>query len=83
MNHDPFKKELHLRKKLDEYHVEIPDFQMKPKGKKWERLINFLASPAKDPIEPLISTAAGVAVLKLAPLMGMAAISIIQLFFFL
>lgn len=83
MNHDPFKKELHLRTKLDEYHVEIPDFPMQSKGKRWERLINFLASPAKDPIEPLISTTSGFAVLKFAPIMGMAAISIIQLFFFL
>lgn len=83
MNHDPFKKEHHLRTRLDEYHLDIPDFQMKPKGKRWERIINFLASPAKDPLEPLVSTTAGFTVLKLAPIMGMAAISIIQLFFFL
>lgn len=83
MNHDPFKKELHLRTKLDEYHVDIPNFPMQSRGKRWERFINFLASPAKDPIEPLISTTAGFAVLKLAPIIGMAVISILQLFFFL
>lgn len=83
MNHDPFKKEQHLRTMLEEYRVDVPDFQMQPKGKGWVRIINFLASPAKDPLEPLVSTTAGFTVLKLAPIMGMAAFSIIQLFFLL
>ena len=55
MSQDPFSKDHHLRTKLDEYHVEIPNFPMKPS--RWERLINLLASPAKDPIDPIISTA--------------------------
>ncbi|WP_102275080.1 hypothetical protein [Cytobacillus massiliigabonensis] len=81
MNHDPFNKAHHLRTKLDEYHVDIPNFPMQSKKKRWERLINFLASPAKDPLEPLVSTTAWFTVLKFAPIMGMAAFSIIQLFF--
>jgi len=66
----------HLRKKLDEYHVNIPDFQMKPN--RWERFIHFLASPSKDPLEPLLSTTNGVLVLKLVPIIGTVAIAFIH-----
>ena len=81
MKRDPFSKDQHLRTKLDEYHVDIPDFPMKPK--KWERFINFLASPAKDPLDPLISTSDGVLLLKIAPVIGTAAMAIIQVFLLL
>jgi hypothetical protein len=76
MNQDPFKKDPYLRTKLDEYHVEVPDFPRKPN--RWGRFINFLASPAKDPIEPLVSTSGGVLLLKVAPLIAIAAFGLIQ-----
>ncbi|MBU7595216.1 hypothetical protein [Metabacillus halosaccharovorans] len=69
-------KDHHLRKRLDEYHVDIPDFPMKTN--RWERFIHFLASPAKDPLEPLISTPNGLLVLKLVPIIGTTAIAFIQ-----
>lgn len=69
-------KDHHLRKRLDEYHVNIPDFPMKPN--RWERFIHFLASPAKDPLDPLISTPNGLLVLKLVPIIGTTAIAFIQ-----
>ncbi|KAA9021058.1 hypothetical protein [Niallia endozanthoxylica] len=81
MRQDPFDKDQHLRTKLDEYHVDIPDFPMKPK--RWERFINFLASPAKDPLDPLISSSHGILLLKIAPVIGTAAFAIIQMFILL
>ena len=81
MKQDPFKKEHHLRTKLDEYHVNIPDFPMKPR--KWERVIQVLASPANDPLEPVISTTKGAIALKVVPLVGTIGFSIIQILLFL
>ncbi|WP_342429956.1 hypothetical protein [Neobacillus sp. FSL H8-0543] len=79
MSQDPFNKDHYLRTKLDEYHVEIPNFPMKPS--RWERFINLLASPAKDPIDPIISTPNGLLLLKLVPIMGTAVFTLIQVFF--
>ncbi|MBU5465870.1 hypothetical protein KQI49_03380 [Virgibacillus sp. MSJ-26] len=81
MSKDPLKNNHHLQKKLDEYHVNIPDFPMKPN--RWERLINLLASPTRDPLEPFLSTSGGLLLLKLAPIMGAAIIAIIQMLIFL
>ncbi|OAS82756.1 MULTISPECIES: hypothetical protein [Metabacillus] len=81
MGHDPFDKDQHLHTKLEQYHVDIPDFPMKPS--KWERFINLLASPAKDPLDSIISTSNGILLLKLAPIMGTAALALIQVLLFL
>jgi hypothetical protein len=81
MSQDPFNKDHHLRTKLEEYHVDIPDFPMEPS--RWERFINLLASPAKDPLDPLISTSNGLLLLKLVPIMGTAAFALIQALIFL
>lgn len=81
MKENPFNKEHHLRTKLDEYHVNIPDFPMKPN--RWERFIRLLASPAKDPLEPLISTSNGLMLLKLGPIAGTGAIGLLQILFLL
>lgn len=81
MSQDPFKKDPHLRTKMDEYHVEIPDFPMKPS--RWGRFINILASPAKDPIEPIVSSSGGIILLKVAPIIATAVLTLIQAFIFL
>ena len=81
MSQDPFIKDHHLRTKLEEYHVDIPDFPIKPS--RWERFINLLASPAKDPIDPLISNPNGLLLLKLVPIMGTAIFALIQVLVFL
>jgi hypothetical protein len=54
---------------------------MKPS--KWERFINLLASPAKDPLDQIISTSNGILLLKLVPIMGTAAFAFIQVLLFL
>lgn len=52
LSENPFKSEYKLQQHLDSDHVEIPDF---PKTvSRFDRLIGFLASPAKDPVEATI-----------------------------
>ena len=52
LSENPFKNEYKLKQHLDSDHVEIPDF---PKTvSRFDRLLGFLASPAKDPVEATI-----------------------------
>lgn len=52
LSENPFKNEYKLQQHLDSDHVEIPDF---PKTvSRFDRLIGFLGSPAKDPVEATI-----------------------------
>lgn len=81
MSQYPINKDHHLCTKLDEYHIDIPDFSMK--SNRWERFINLLASPAKDPLDPLISTIDGLMLLKIAPIIGTATLALIQALIFL
>ena len=83
MNHEPFKKERQLCTKLDEYHVKVPDIPMRTKNTRWERFINMLASPTRNPIEPLVSTTNGFILLRIAPIMGAATIALLQALLFL
>ncbi|WP_080844309.1 hypothetical protein [Cytobacillus gottheilii] len=76
MSQDPFYKEHHLRMKMDEYHVEVPDFPRR--STTWGRFINFLASPARNPLDPLISTPKGLIILAIAPF-SIVGIALIQL----
>lgn len=80
MKEDPFKKEPFLCQRLDEYHVQVPDFTME--SNRWERFISFLASPANNPLEALISTENGMMMIKIVPLVGATILAIIPLFIF-
>lgn len=68
MTQDPFNKEYTLRKNLDEYGVEVPNFPMK--SSKWDRLIHYLASPALNPLERVLSFRNGYTLLRTAPVIG-------------
>lgn len=81
MSQNPMNNNHYLRKKLDEYHVNVPDFPMKPN--KWERFIDLLASPTQDPLEPFISTPNGLLLLKLVPIIGTAVFGLMQVLIFL
>lgn len=70
MEYDPFKKEPYLRSKLDEYHVDVPDFPIKTT--RWNRFIHLLASPANDPLDSIVSAKGGVMALKIFPAVGTA-----------
>ncbi len=79
MNQDPFEKEQFLRAKLDEYHVEVPEFPQKGKKQQWERFIYFLASPTNNPIESYTATTTGVIFLKISPIIGAGLLGILQI----
>ena len=77
MTQDPFRKEENLRRKLEQYKVNMPDFPMKPK--RWQRLIHFLGLPTKNPIDSLMTTFHRLTLLKIAPIVVTMVITIIQL----
>ncbi|MBJ7993664.1 hypothetical protein [Bacillus mycoides] len=77
MSENPFKNEYKLKQHLDSDHVEIPDF---PKTvSRFDRLLGFLASPAKDPVEATIGNDLSV-VFHVSLLVGVPAISLITIF---
>lgn len=80
MNQNPLDDEPHVRARLEEYHVEMPDFPVK--STKWNRFLQFLGSPAKDPIESLASTEGGLLALKVVPAASGAGLMLLQLLFF-
>lgn len=76
MKQDPFENEPQLRKELDNYSVNIPNFSLNPN--RWERIIHILASPAKNPLEAILSTTKGVLLLKIIPILGSIFIGFLQ-----
>lgn len=81
MSQNPFEKESHLQAKLNEYHVNVPDFPMKVS--KWNRFIQFLASPTKNPFDPILSTENGILALKVVPASVGAGLILVQFLFFI
>lgn len=79
MNQDPFDKEQFLRSKLDEYHVNVPEFTRKEKRQKWERVIHFLASPTNNPIDSYTTTTTGIMFLKISPIVGAGVLGLLQI----
>ncbi|MFF5994672.1 hypothetical protein AAGS61_07910 [Lysinibacillus sp. KU-BSD001] len=77
---DEFDKEPSLQKRLDEYKVEVPQSLAQFKVSRWQRFIEFLASPAKDPLEQIHSSSSGYNAMKLVPLASAVLITILQLF---
>ncbi|MBE7120380.1 hypothetical protein [Bacillus cereus] len=78
MSENPFKNEYKLKQHLDSDHVEIPDF---PKTvSRFDRLLGFLASPAKDPVEATIGNDLSM-VFHVSILVGVPVLSLITIFF--
>ncbi|MGE6595276.1 hypothetical protein [Bacillus proteolyticus] len=78
MSENPFKSEYKLNQHLDSDHVEIPDF---PKTvSRFDRLIGFLASPAKDPVEATIGNNLSM-VFHVSILVGVPILSLITILF--
>ncbi|MED1106536.1 hypothetical protein [Bacillus paramycoides] len=77
MSENPFKNEYKLQQHLDSDHVEVPDF---PKTvSRFDRLLGFLASPAKDPVEATIGNDLSV-VFHVSLLVGAPILSLITIF---
>ncbi len=78
LSENPFKSEYKLNQHLDSDHVEIPDF---PKTvSRFDRLIGFLASPAKDPVEATIGNNLSM-VFHVSILVGVPILSLITILF--
>lgn len=76
---DEFHREQQLKNSLDEYEVEIPKQLAQFKKSRWQRLIQYLASPTKDPLEPICSSSAGYTALKVLPIVTGIFITILQI----
>ncbi|EOP49687.1 MULTISPECIES: hypothetical protein [Bacillus] len=77
MSENPLKKEYKLKQHLDSDHVEILDF---PKTvSRFDRLLGFLASPAKDPVEATIGNDLSI-VFHVSLLVGVPILSLITIF---
>lgn len=77
LSENPFKNEYKLKQHLDSDHVEIPDFPNTVS--RFDRLLGFLASPAKDPVEATIGNDLSV-VFHVSLLVGVPVISLITIF---
>lgn len=77
LSENPFKNEYKLKQHLDSDHVEIPDF---PKTvSRFDRLLGFLASPAKDPVEATIGNDLSV-LFHVSLLVGVPVLSLLTIF---
>ncbi|MEY8349064.1 hypothetical protein AALF16_12275 [Bacillus cereus] len=77
MSENPFKNEYKIKQHLDSDHVEIPDF---PKTvSRFDRMLGFLASPAKDPVEATIGNDLSI-VFHVSLLVGVPTLSLITIF---
>ncbi|MER2107411.1 MAG: hypothetical protein ABS949_10780 [Solibacillus sp.] len=63
-----FKEEPELEKRLAQYEVRVPKYKLSQKKSYYQRLIRYLASPAHNPLEPLVDSAKGYVFLKTIPL---------------
>lgn len=79
LSENPFKTEYKLQQHLESDHVEVPDF---PKTvSRFDRLLGFLASPAKDPVEATIGNDLSV-VFHVSLLVGVPVISLLTILLF-
>jgi len=74
-----FHKEQWLKDSLDQDKVEIPKQLITYKKSRWQRFIQYLASPTKDPLEPICSSSVGYTSLKLLPIVTAVFITILQI----
>ncbi|TGB03620.1 hypothetical protein [Halobacillus salinus] len=54
MKKNPFDQNEYLRSRLDRYEVDVPEFGMK--RNRTDRWVHYLASPTKNPFDPLVNT---------------------------
>lgn len=69
MRKDELQQEEQVKKHLDKYEVQIPELSYQMKRNRWERFIQYLASPTKDPLEPICTSSVGFTSLKVVPIL--------------
>ncbi|MGG2055302.1 hypothetical protein ABFY48_12970 [Lysinibacillus pakistanensis] len=74
-----FHKEQWLKDSLDQDKIEIPKQLITYKKSRWQRFIQYLASPTKDPLEPIYSSSIGHTSLKILPIVTAVFITILQI----
>lgn len=65
---DEFHKEPQLKNSFDQYEVELPKQLLCYKKSRWQRFIQYLVSPTKDPLELICTSSVGFTLLKIVPL---------------
>ncbi|WP_413362365.1 hypothetical protein [Lysinibacillus sp. 3P01SB] len=76
---DEFQKEEQLRKRLDDYRVDVPqELACHRKRNKWDSFLAYLASPAKDPLAEVTASAGGHLAFKIIPVAGAVCIAVFQ-----
>lgn len=76
---DEFQQEEQLKKQLDKYEVQIPELSYQMKRSRWERFIQYLASPTKDPLEPICTSSVGFTSLRVVPIVCGIFVTIFQI----
>ncbi|QDP99077.1 hypothetical protein FOH38_00130 [Lysinibacillus fusiformis] len=76
---DEFHKESQLKNNFDQYEVELPKQLMRYKKSRWQRFIQYLVSPTKDPLEPICTSSVGFTLLKIVPLGAAIFMTILQI----
>lgn len=72
------RKDKKLQQKLATYEVNVPEFPLKKN--RWNRLIHYLASPAKNPFEKYTQSFRGIALLQTIPIVGALLLALFQMF---
>ena len=73
------KKDEELSRLLDQYEVRIPD-KLYEKPSMWQRFVQYICSPTKDPFEEVSDSTAGFAFLRVFPLACGFVLAVIQAF---
>ncbi|GAF64800.1 hypothetical protein BTS2_1696 [Bacillus sp. TS-2] len=66
---DFINQETKIKKRLDEDTFEIPDFYMKSNVTKTNQLLQFLASPTKNPLELFVRSSRSFVTVQLIPVL--------------
>ncbi len=78
MKKDPFDHDEYLKSRLDQYKVDVPEFEMK--RSRTDRWVHYLASPAKNPFDPLLDTMRTWTLAKVIPVVLSAGVACLQAF---
>lgn len=76
---EEFNREEDLMHLLNEYKVEIPEELSQYNHHRWQRFIEYLASPTQDPLEKLNASFIGYRAFRIIPIIGAIGITLLQL----
>lgn len=74
---DEFNKEHDLVRHLDSYKVDVPS-KLYVKQTVWQRVIRYVASPAKNPFDKILETAIGLRSMWILPVVSGVFVTLMQ-----